>query len=365
MAIIDSTPQADGFRMPAEWEPQRRIWMGWPTRSDNWRDAARPAQRAFIDVANTISEFEPVMLVAPPGADVPRAKLSSDVTVLAAPYDDAWFRDIGPTFVCDRRGEVRAVDWPFNAWGGAQGGLYESWANDDALAGVIAEAAGVARYRADFILEGGAIHVDGEGTCLTTEACLLHPNRNPALSRSDIENRLRAYLDVACVVWLGDGMVDDETDGHIDNLGCFLRPGAVALAWTDDRADPQHAVSQEALARLRDARDAQGRALELIRLPIPRDPLRMTRSEADGITRRPGTHAREAGQRLAASYVNFLLCNDAVIVPAFGDPNDDVARGVLAEQFPSRVVRLVPSREILLGGGNVHCITQQEPAPRA
>ena len=337
--------------------------MAWPLRPDNWRDNARPAQRAFAAVANAISDYEDVTLVVPPrGRSMPGSLLSGRIELLEAPTNDAWLRDIGPTFVRDAAGERRAVDWEFNAWGGLQGGLYQPWDDDDALAARIADYCGVGRYRAPFVLEGGAIHVDGEGTCLTTEECLLNPNRNPALSKTDIEERLREYLGVTQILWLGRGMLDDETDGHVDNLCCFLRPGVVALAWTDDKSDPQHAISQAAWQRLREAHDARGRALEIVKLPIPREPIRMTQVEAAQIETVPGTLPRTAGTRLAASYVNFLLCNGAAIVPTFGDPHDDVARGVLAEQFPGRDIRQLPGREILLGGGNIHCITQQEPA---
>lgn len=363
MTLLASTPRADGFLMPAEWASQRRVWLGWPVRPDNWRDQARPAQQAFAAVANTISDYQDVVMVMPPGGASGAGRLlSARVDRFEAPMNDAWLRDIGPTFVRGRAGERRAVDWIFNAWGGHQGGLYDSWDDDDALAARIAEACEVPRYRAPLVLEGGSIHVDGEGTCMTTEECLLNPNRNPALSRSEIEAHLRDYLGVAEILWLGRGLLDDETDGHVDNLCCFLRPGVVALAWTDDRSDPQHAISQDAWQRLHEARDARGRALEIVKLPIPREPLRMTLVEAAQVERVPGTLPREAGQRLAASYVNFLICNGAVILPAFGDANDDRARGILAEQFPTRDIRVVPGREILLGGGNVHCITQQEPA---
>ena len=349
--------------MPAEWSPQRRVWMAWPVRADNWRDQARPAQRAFAAVANTVSDYEDVVMVVPPTGDArPGSLLSARVEQLALPTNDAWLRDTGPSFVRNVAGERRAVDWIFNAWGGLQGGLYHPWDDDDALAARIAEACGVARYRAPLVLEGGSIHVDGEGTCLTTEECLLNSNRNPALSRAEIELHLRDYLGVEQVLWLGRGLLNDETDGHVDNLCCFLRPGVVALAWTEDRADPQRAACEDAWRRLREARDARGRALEIVKLPNPRDPVRMTLVEAGQVERVPGTLPREAGLPLAASYVNFLICNGAVVVPAFGDAHDDFARGILAEQFPGRDVRVVPGREILLGGGNVHCITQQEPA---
>ena len=358
-----SLPRQDGFSMPAEWAKQAQTWMAWPVRPDNWRGNAVPAQRAFATVANTIAEHQPVSMAASgPALASARALLSPAVRLIDIPSDDAWMRDIGPTFVRHPRGEVRAVDWIFNAWGGLNGGLYQPWDADDRVAQQVAHALGIARYRAPLVLEGGAIHVDGEGTCLTTEACLRHPNRNPNLTQDDLEQALRDYLGVSVIVWLGRGLLHDETDGHIDNLCCFLRPGVVALAWSEDPQDIQHAIAQDALARLRRARDAQGRTLEIIKLPIPQRPVAMSATEAAEVLSAPGTQARPAGVRLAASYVNFTLCNGAIILPRFEDPNDDRARAILAEQFPDRVIRQVPGREILYGGGNVHCITQQQPA---
>ena len=362
-AGLDSTPAADGFAMPAEWSPQAQVWMIWPERPDNWRLDAEPAQHAFARVANTIAEYQPVTLgVSHRRFAQARRLLLPAVRLVELTTDDAWIRDTGPTFVRHASGEVRAVDWVFNAWGGLQGGLYARWDADDLVATKLAEIERVGRYRAPLVLEGGAIHVDGEGSCLTTEECLLNPNRNPGLSRAQIEQHLRDYLGVSSVLWLGRGIVNDETDGHVDNLCCFLRPGVVALAWTDDPQDPQYPVSQDAYARLRGMRDARGRTLDIVKLPIPARPVMMSDGEAGEIERVAGTHVRRGGERLAASYVNFLICNGAVLVPSFGDAHDERAAAILAEQFPARDVRLVPGREILFGGGNVHCITQQQPA---
>jgi agmatine deiminase len=219
-------------------------------------------------------------------------------------HDDAWMRDVGPTFVTNDEGVRRGVDWRFNAWGGLDGGLYFPWDKDDAVARKVLEIEGCDRYRAPFINEGGAIHVDGEGTALVTEQCLLNANRNPGLSRERIDELLCAFLGVRKVLWLGAGVIDDETDGHVDNLACFVKPGVVALHWTDNRRDPQYAVSCDALERLRAARDARNRPLEVIKLPMP-GPLRMTAAEARGIIESETSHRREAGMRLAATYVNF------------------------------------------------------------
>lgn len=360
--LSTSTPAADGFSMPAEWSPQRQIWMAWPERPDNWRQDAVPAQHAFAQVANTIADHEDVTLgVSARHFERARQLLVPRVRLVELSTNDAWLRDTGPSFVRNAQGEVRAVDWVFNAWGGFDGGLYWPWDADDRVAAKIAEIERVTRYRAPLVLEGGAIHVDGEGSCLTTEECLLNRNRNPSLSRADIEGHLRDYLGVSTVLWLGRGVYNDETDGHVDNLCCFLRPGVVALAWTDDEEDPQYPISCDALARLTALRDARGRALEVVKLPIPSRPVVMSEAEAAEVEHVPGSQPRPAGFRLAASYVNFLIVNDAIILPAFGDPHDARAASILAEQFPGRAIRQVPGREILFGGGNVHCITQQQP----
>ena len=360
---LPSTPRADGFAMPAEWARQSRCWMMWPSRADTWRAGAAPARAAFAQVANAIAEFEPVVMgVAAAECERARKLLGSAVELQVIDSNDAWMRDIGPTFVRNGDGEVRAVDWVFNAWGGLDGGLYQPWDADDAVAARVADIAGVPRYRAPLVLEGGAIHVDGEGSCLTTEQCLLNRNRNPQLGRAEIEQHLRDYLGIDTVLWLGQGVHQDETDGHVDNLACFLRPGVVALSWCEDDSDPQHAISRDAFNRLQRLRDARGRALEVVKLPQPRHMPRMRSDEAAGLTPQAGSHSRLAGARLAASYVNFLLVNGGLVLPSFDDAHDARAAAVLAEQFPERVIRQLPGREILLGGGCVHCITQQQPA---
>jgi agmatine deiminase len=365
MRTLTSTPADDGFRMPGEFEPHAGCWMLWPERPDNWREGARPAQRAFAAVAASILEFEPVSVgVSRAQYEFARADLPDGVRVVELSSDDCWMRDVGPTFVVDARGTVRGVDWRFNAWGGLDGGLYFPWDLDDLVARKVLEIEGRDRYRAPWVNEGGAIHVDGEGTALVTEECLLNPNRNPSMSAATIEAALRAYLGVTTVLWLERGVIGDETDGHIDNLACFARPGEVVLASTANRRDPQHAVCESAYARLRAARDARGRRLKVHRLPLPR-PLRMTAREAAGIRPRVGTVPRPAGQRLAASYVNFYLPNGGVVVPLLDAHTDAAALAVLRRVFPERRVVGVPAREILLGGGNIHCITQQVPLPRA
>jgi agmatine deiminase len=356
-ATIESTPAADGFRMPAEFEPHDGCWMLWPERPDNWRGRAERAQQAFAAVAAAIAVSEPVTMGAS-AAQLERARvlLPPSVRVVELAADDAWMRDTGPTFVVDDGGDRRGVDWHFNAWGG----IYSPWDRDERVAARVLDIEGADRYRAPLVLEGGSIHVDGEGTVLTTEECLLNPNRNPNLSRDRVERALLAYLGAEKVVWLGRGVHEDETDGHVDNLACFAKPGVVLLTWAGDESDPQHAISREALERLEAATDARGRPFEVIKLPSP-GPLVTAAEEAAGVEPRQGTLPRRAGDRLAASYANFYLANSRVVMPLLDERRDDEAAEVLQRCFPEREVVGVPSREILLGGGNIHCITQQVP----
>jgi agmatine deiminase len=359
---LASTPAADGFWMPAEFEPHAGCWMLWPERADNWREAVRPAQRAFVAVAAAIAQFEPVTMGASAAHyEIARALLPERIRVVELAHDDSWMRDVGPTFVVNASRAVRGIDWHFNAWGGLHGGLYFPWDQDDLVARKVLEIEARDRYRPSMINEGGAIHVDGEGTVLVTEECLLNDNRNPSLGREQIEAYLRDYLGVSKVIWLGKGVFNDETDGHIDNLACFVRPGEVVLGWTDNKRDVQHAISADAWERLHDSVDARGRRLKVHKLPLPR-PLSITAKEAAGVVPREGTKARAAGERLAGSYVNFYIANGGVVMPLLDSRMDRVAAAKLRRLFPQRRIIGVPAREVLLGGGNIHCITQQVPA---
>ena len=347
--------------MPAEWEPHAGAWMLWPERPDTWRDNAVPAQRAFAAVAAAIARSEPVTMGVSAGQyAAARAMLPAGIRVVEISSNDAWMRDVGPTFVVDRRRRVRGVDWMFNAWGGKAGGAYADWELDDQVAAKVLEIESKPRYRAPFILEGGAIHVDGQGTLLTTEECLLDPNRNSRLRRAQIESLLERYLGVREIIWLGRGVFNDETDGHVDNLCCFVRPGVVALTWCDNPEDPQYDISRAAYEVLVKARDAQGRRLKIHKMMQP-GPLYMSEPEAAGIERSPDTKVRRAGDRLAASYVNFYIANRHIVMPLLDARTDRAAKAMLAGLFPRRKIIGVPSREILLGGGNIHCITQQQP----
>lgn len=362
---LTTTPKADGFRMPAEWEPHAGTWMLWPQRPDNWRLGAKPAQRAWAQVAAAIARFEPVTVgVNGDQFANARALLPAEVRVVELSSDDAWARDCGATFVTDGRGGVRAVDWRFNAWGGLFDGLYFPWDRDDRVAQKMAEVEGVERYRAPFVLEGGAIHTDGEGTMLTTAECLLSPGRNPDMSKEQIEQGLADYTGIEKVVWLERGLDPDETTGHVDVVACFVRPGVVAMAWTDDESDWRHEVLAEDFEILAREKDARGRSFEIHKIPLPA-PMHATEDEVWSIDSVEGAIPRRAGDELPCSYINYYACNGAVIVPGFDDPNDAVAAGKLQALYPDREIVMLPvGREIELGGGNIHCITQQRPAPQ-
>ena len=359
--LIDSTPRADGYRMPGEFEPHKQVWMLWPQRPDNWRFGAKPAQRSWVQVATAIARFEPVTVgVNNEQFENARNQLPPQVRVVEISSNDAWMRDCGPSFVVDGKGGVRLVDWDFNAWGGLYDGLYFPWDKDQLVPLKVAEIEGVDRYKAPLVMEGGSLHTDGEGTLLTTEECLLSPGRNPQLDRGQIEQYLADYLGVEKIVWLGRGIDPDETNGHVDDVACFVRPGVVLAAVTEDEDDWRYELLQDNLRRLRQATDARGRSLEIHTLPMPAI-MEITEDEAWGVDSAEGSIPRHAGDKTAASYLNFLVVNGGVIMPVFDDPNDEVARATLAGLFPEREVVTVPGREIVLGGGNVHCITQQQP----
>jgi agmatine deiminase len=359
--LVQSTPRADGYRMPAEWERHAGTWMLWPERPDAWRLGAKPAQHTFASLATAIAEFEPVTMgVNHAQFRNARNMLPPSVRVVELSNNDSWMRDCGPTFVVNDEGGVRLVDWDFNAWGGLKDGSYWPWDKDDMVPEKVAGLLGVDRYKAPFVMEGGALHVDGEGTVLVTEENLLHPNRNPDLSMSEIEALLLDYLGAEKVLWLDRGFDPHVTNGHVDEVACFVRPGVVLLAWTDDKADWRHEICLANLRRLEEATDARGRHLEIHKLPLP-DEVVLGEEEAWGLDRVAGATWRDTGRKEPASYVNFYICNDAVIVPTFGDPKDEEALGVIADLLPGREAVSLPGREVILNGGCFHCITQQQP----
>ncbi len=362
MKILNSTPRQDGYWMPAEFERQDQIWMLWPFRPDTWRDGGKPAQRAFGEVAEAISAFEPVTVgVCAEQYDHCRSQLPQKVRVVEISYNDAWMRDVGPTFLINGKGGIRAVDWDFNAWGGLEGGLYFPWDQDQRVAQKVCEMEEIDFYQTrGYILEGGSFHTDGQGTVLTTEMCLLNPNRNPHMDRESIEKMLLEYLGAQKVLWLRDGIDPEETDGHIDNVACFVRPGEVACIWTDDPENPYYHQSREAYRMLCSFTDARGRALKVHKVCLPAVAVRTPSDFAVDHTRY--ALPRRPGELCSASYLNFLLVNGGVILPQYGDENDALAIKQLSEIFPDRKIVGVPTKEIAYGGGNIHCITQQQPS---
>jgi agmatine deiminase len=361
--LREKTPAAEGYWMPAEFEPHEATWLLWPERADNWREGGGPAQEAVLKVAAAIGHFEPVNLgVMPPLFEGVRAIAPPGVQATNIEYDDIWVRDIGPTFVvAERPDTLRSIQWRFNAWGG----LYKPYTRDLTVPREISsDAFGREmrdRYAAPIVLEGGALHVDGQGTVLLTEECVLNPNRNPGMTREQAETILQEYLGVNQFIWLGKGVFNDETSGHVDNLACFTAPGKVCLTWTDDKHDPQYPISLDAWERLNDARDAHGRRLEVFKVPMP-GPLHMTEEEARGLVPSESMKRRYAGDRLAASYVNFYMTNGGIVMPLLDPRTDQLAAEVLRRACPDRLIVGVPAREILLGGGGIHCITQQIPS---
>lgn len=360
---LNGTPRSDGFYMPGEFEQHEGCWMSWPERTDNWRLGGKPAQKAFAEVANTIAEYEQVtMCVSHQQFEAARELLSPEVRLVEMSLDDSWMRDIGPTFVVNDAGDIRGVDWRFNAWGGLVDGLYFPWDKDDQAARKICEIERIDYYSLEsFVLEGGSIHSDGEGTVIVTEECLLHESRNRELSKAQIEEQLKVYLGAEKVLWIPEGIYLDETNGHVDNIIHYCAPGVIVLAWTDDENDPQFSRSSKAYDYLSKVKDAKGRSLSIHKLHIPSEVL-ITKEESEGVDKIDGTLPRIEGDRQAASYANFYIANGAIILPLFGDDTyDKKAIEVLKSVFPDRVIRGIYAREIILGGGNIHCITQQQP----
>jgi len=340
LEVTLATPREAGFFMPSEWARHACCWMAWPCRPENWDDIEK-ARATYASVARVVADFEPVTMTAnAQDAGAARSALAGvpEADVVVVPSDDSWARDTAPTFVVDGRGGLAGVDWRFNAYGG----IYEEYGRTRNMTRRILDLLGVRRFAAPLVLEGGAVHVDGEGTVLTTTDVVLDPRRNPGLQRDMAEQILCDYLGAERVIWLTSALDHDNTGGHVDNLACFTAPGVVAALGCADRDDPQFTAVHENLARLRAATDAHGRALEVVELPMP-------------------ARYEYRGRRLSPSYVNFYLAERAVVMPAFGDPADNVARDIVARLFPGRTVVQVPTLELAKSDGNVHCITQQQP----
>jgi agmatine deiminase len=351
MPLADrSLPAAQGYRMPAEWEPHVATWLSWPRNRDSWPGNFQPIPAVWAELTKTLAKHEHVHICAGGDAVMAEAKALvgnvANVTLHPIETNDAWMRDHGPMFLVSDAGsrgkasEPTLIDWGYNAWGGK----YPPFDKDDVVPRQVAEIVKYRRLQPGIILEGGAVDFNGRGTVLTTEQCLLNPNRNPSLSRDDIEGHLRDYCAATHCVWLGEGIVGDDTDGHIDELARFVAPRVVVAVVEDDPTDENYAPLQDNLARLKKAVDQDGRALEIVPLPMPR-PLFY------------------GDQRMPGSYCNFYIANGVVVVPQFDDPADARVVEILGKLFPDR--RIVPqrARELAWGLGAFHCITQQQPNP--
>lgn len=368
------------IRFPAEYEPHLGTLMIWPERPGSWGKDASGAEAAFTEIISELLKVEQVFLLVSeqvlPAArqrleeklsETPEAAsgMAARLSLIEMETDDAWARDVGPTFVLAEDCTRLAVNWRFNAWGGEVDGLYARWDKDDAAAKRFAAWLGDEVLDADpFVLEGGSIHTDGEGTLMVTESCLLSPGRNPQLDKAGIEAVLKKYLGVEKILWLPRGIWMDETNEHVDNVAAFVGPGEVVLAWTDNEQDPQYALSKLDYEYLSGETDAKGRKLKIHKLPIPDVPVCCTQADIDNYIFEPGEDEREAGERLAASYVNFYFANGIALVPQFGGENKESDRRavqILEALCPDRKVVPIAAGSILRGGGNIHCITQQIP----
>jgi agmatine deiminase len=338
------TPLEAGLRMPGEWVPHAGCWMAWPHRADLWRDALAETQRAYARVAQAIAAFEPVTMIAAPEAVAEAGRLCGPgIGISPLPIDDAWIRDSGPSFLSGPGGCRAATAWRFNAWGRK----FARYAEDAQLARRVCERLGFACYASPLHLEGGAFHVDGEGTVLTTESCVLNPNRNPGLTKREVERELCQALGASKVIWLPGAPVEgDLTDGHVDGLACFARPGLVLMETLTEADGATRAMLRENRRALEGATDAKGRPLEVVEM-----------EEAWEAEPESATWCR--------SYINFYVANGGIVMPAYGVPGDARARAVVERVYPDREVVQIDVRKVAIGGGGIHCITQQQPARSA
>ncbi|MGD9702756.1 MAG: agmatine/peptidylarginine deiminase [Acidimicrobiia bacterium] len=328
------------LRMPGEFEPHERTLMSWPCRTSLWGPHLDEAEAVYAEIASTIAGFEPVTMFAPAQlAERAAARCGPGVDVVEMPLDDSWLRDNGPTYVHDAEG-LLALDFRFNAWGEK----FPPWNDDDAFPRRWTERTGQRRREVDLVLEGGSINTDGDGTLVTTAQCLLHPNRNPSMTRTAIDEALRRELGVETVLWLPNGLaLDDHTDGHVDNVAAFIEPGRLLLQGCSDPAEEDHERMAANRAVAASATDGRGRRLEIVDVPVL-----------------PFTEFH--GEHLVVPYLNLYIVNGGVIVPTCGHPADADVLALIGDCFPGRTVVPVPAAVVAYGGGGPHCITQQVPA---
>lgn len=347
------------IRFPAEWEEHSGTIMIWPERPGSWTYGAKYARPVFAEIIRNISEGEKVYVAVSENGEASARELldkeisAGNVVLWQVKTDDCWARDMAPTFVKDN-GELIGMDWAFNAWGGDYNGLYKDYANDDAFAAFACKKLNTCCKNAHpFVLEGGSIHSNGNGIVMTTEECLLSKGRNPDLTKERIEQKLKEYLGAEKVIWLKRGIVGDETDGHVDNICAFVNRDTVVLAWSEK--GEQGKICRENYDILTQ------NGINVIKLPLPEKPVTITQFDLDGFVFEEGEDTREVGEQLAASYVNFYICNACILVPQFGDKNDEVAVDILRQAFPNKKIIPIMAHDLIVGGGNIHCLTQQIP----
>ena len=349
--VRSESPASQGYSMPAEWERHEGTWLAWPEDAVTFPKRLPEVRQQYLRIIELLHDGEEVHLAVRDRAtqDHIREALKRRKVNLRRvhfhiwDYADVWFRDYGPTFVVNRqRGQAAIVQWQFNAWGGK----YESLLKDGNVPYFISERLGLPLFRPGVVMEGGAIDVDGQGTLMTTEQCLLNPNRNPGVSKKEMESILGNYLGVSRFIWLKSGVSGDDTDGHVDNLARFVRAGTVVCAFEEDTRDENHSALKANFDVLRRYRDASGNSLEVIRLPMPAPRYDTIRGQK---------------QRLPGSYVNFYIGNKVVLVPAFGGKNDEIALLQIQELFPDRQAVSVDCSDLVYGAGTLHCISQQQP----
>jgi len=333
------TPSEDGLAMPGEWTPHEGCYITWPCKEETWHGYMKEAKKSYVEVINAVSRFESVTVLADPSVSAEaRKKLGKKIEILDVRLDDSWARDNGPIFVTSKDGGVALVNFKFNGWG-----KFTPYENDDKLPMFISEHLKMRRYDAPMVLEGGSISVDGEGTLIATEQCLLNKNRNPQLKREDIERNLADYLGVKKVIWLGRGLIGDLTDGHVDAVASFVAPKLAIAAYTEDDSDQNSGALRDNMDRLLSSTDAKGRSIEIVKIK----------------------QAKEfdfEGHRMTPYYCNNYVANGGVVAPIFGIPEDKPALEALRSVYPGREVVGIKARYLEIGGGAAHCITQQRPA---
>lgn len=345
-------PVAVGFYMPAEWRPHAATWLTWPKDPETWPERVSQVEKIYLQMIAALTPHETVNLLVDDEATEQtvrqRCTFASveNLRFHRIPTVDSWIRDYGPNFLVDDNGAVAFNDWIFNAWGNK----YESLKQDDGVPRLLEPMLNLRRFEPGIVLEGGAIDVNGAGCVLTTEQCLLNPNRNPQLSREEIEDYLKQYLGVSKVLWLGEGIVGDDTDGHIDDIARFVAPNMIVCALEEDPEDANYELLQDNLARLKSMTDANGRPFRIVTIPMP------------GIVGGTSTDTRNL-DRLPASYVNFYIANSVVLAPVFGHTNDARAVETLQRVFPTRRVVPINCEPLVWGMGTIHCVTQQQPQP--